>query len=192
MINASDIISSAKNLIGKVNYVFGANNIEGGEGDCSSFTQYLFNKQGVNIGRDTQSQWTNKNLSTISKGELKQGDLVFFKNTYNSNHTDGVSHVGIYIGNNEFIHLSSSKDVTISSLDNSYYSSHYLGAKRVNGVYATSEDSNVINTSFTQLSKKEWLEDNLEVIVRYLFIRKIIICYSLMQKILRGMLITIH
>ena len=53
MINATDIINSAKNLIGKVNYVFGANNIEGGEGDCSSFTQYLYQKQGVNIGRVT-------------------------------------------------------------------------------------------------------------------------------------------
>ena len=118
MINGNEIVNTAKSLLGKVKYVFGADNIQGGEGDCSSFTRYIYAKNDITIGRDTQSQWTGVG-SKVSRSEISVGDLVFFKNTYNSNHTDGVSHVGIYIGGDEFIHLSSSGGVMTSSLNES-------------------------------------------------------------------------
>ena len=131
----------------------------------------LISRNWTRLSTGSQSQWTNSNSIKVDKSDLRKGDLVFFKNTYNSNHTDGVSHVGIYIGNNEFIHLSSSKDVTISSLSNSYYSSHYLGAKRVTGVYATSEDTNFVNTSsVVNIGVKDWLKDQGESITRYVVI----------------------
>ena len=58
-------------------------------------------------------------------------DLIFFKDTYASGHTDGVSHVGIYEGNGKFIHNSSSHGgVTEGDLNNSFWQDHYLGAKR--------------------------------------------------------------
>lgn len=125
------IVDTANSLIGKVKYSFGADSIENGVGDCSSFTQYVYSKNGYSIGRTTEQQW--KQGSTVSQDNLQAGDLVFFKNTYNSGHTDGVSHVGVYVGNGQFVHNSSSKGVTTSSLSESYWTQHYLGAKRVDG-----------------------------------------------------------
>jgi len=54
------------------------------------------------------------------------GDLVFFSGTYRA----GISHMGIYVGNNQFIHAGSSTGVTVTSLDNSYWKSHFEGFKR--------------------------------------------------------------
>ena len=134
MINANDIINTAKSLKNKgIKYSFGSTNIEGGTGDCSSFTQYVYRKNGILIGRDTQAQYTSKLGKSVDKNNLSIGDLIFFKNTYNSNNTDGVSHVGIYTGNNNFIHLSSS-GVRESSLNENYWENHYLGAKRFSDV----------------------------------------------------------
>lgn len=89
--------------------------------DCSGFVQYVFEKNGVTIPRTTGSQWADG--TSISTPQV--GDLVFF-HTYRST----ASHVGIYIGNNKFVDASSSHGVTISSMDNSYWKSRYLGAKR--------------------------------------------------------------
>lgn len=122
------VIETAQGFIGKIKYVFGSENIEGGTGDCSAFTQYVFGKNGVSLGRNTESQW----LNGEPVNEPQRGDLVFFSGTYDSNYKDGVSHVGIYEGGGNFIHLSSG-GVKESSLNSSYYSSHYLGARRYSG-----------------------------------------------------------
>ena len=155
MINPFDIVNTAKNLKNKgIKYSFGSSNIEGGSGDCSSFTQYVYRKNGVLIGRDTQAQYTNKQGKSVDKNNLGIGDLVFFKNTYNSNNTDGVSHVGIYTGNNNFIHLSSS-GVKESSLNENYWENHYLGAKRFSDV----KSINSLNENyFTGASAVEYEE----------------------------------
>ena len=59
---------------------------------------------------------------------LQPGDFVFFENTY----TDGISHVGIYVGDGYFIHASTSETgVKISSLTENYYINHYYGARRI-------------------------------------------------------------
>lgn len=147
------IIDTAKSYIGKVKYVFGADNLDGGSADCSSFTQTVFEKNGVNIGRDTQAQWTSKEADPVDRDSLQAGDLVFFANTYKNNHTDGVSHVGIYLGDDDFIHCSSSKGVTVSNLNSDYYASHYLGARRYDGV---SEGANDSESSESSLGLKWW------------------------------------
>lgn len=131
------LVAEAKELIGKVSYVFGADDIEHGKGDCSAFTHYLYAQNtGVEIGRTTGDQY---NFATKTTSP-QEGDLIFFKNTYASGYTDGVSHVGIYIGGGEFIHNSSSGGVKKSRIDESYYASHLLG-------YGTIKDADMTGHS---------------------------------------------
>lgn len=118
-VNGSDIISTAKKYLG-VPYVWGGSTPNGF--DCSGFIQYVFKQHGISLPRTVSQMWNyGKSVSS-----LQVGDLVFF-NTSGS----GVSHAGIYMGNNQFIHAGSSTGVTISSLNNSYWKPRYLGAKRV-------------------------------------------------------------
>ena len=82
-------------------------------------------QSGISLPRTTTEQY--KIGSYVSKSNLQPGDLVFLQNTYR----EGISHVGIYIGNGEMIHASSSKGVVISKLSSSYYTQHYYGSRRV-------------------------------------------------------------
>jgi cell wall-associated NlpC family hydrolase len=95
--------------------------------DCSGFTGYVFNELGIDLPRSSRDLYSWEKSKKIDDEELRAGDLVFF-NTSGS----GVSHVGIYIGNNKFAHAAS-KGVTITSLDESYYAKRYLGARRFLG-----------------------------------------------------------
>lgn len=123
------IVETAKQYIGKVKYVFGANNVDGGKADCSSFVQTIYAKHGIKIGRDTNAQW--QQGVPVGLGDIKEGDLIFFKDTYKSDNKDGVSHVGIYAGKDEMIHCSSgAKGVVLASLSSEYFMEHYLGVRR--------------------------------------------------------------
>lgn len=116
------IVAEAKKYIGTP-YVWGGS--APGGFDCSGFTQYVLNRCGISIPRTTAEQYS---VGTyISKGKLQPGDLVFLQNTYRA----GISHVGIYIGNGQMIHASSSKGVTVSNLSGSYYVEHYYGARQL-------------------------------------------------------------
>ena len=118
---ASAIIATAKKYIG-VPYIWGGSTPSGF--DCSGFVQYVFKAHGISLPRTSKEQYS---VGTkVSKANLKAGDLVFFDTEGN-----GVSHLGIYIGNNQFIHASSSKGVTITSLSNTYWAPRYYGAKRI-------------------------------------------------------------
>jgi cell wall-associated NlpC family hydrolase len=95
--------------------------------DCSGFTYWVvLNTLGIDIGTGL---WTQVSAGTsVSQSDLQPGDLVFFQNTYEW----GLSHVGIYIGNGQFIHAENeSTGVVISSLSSSYYSSRWYGAVRL-------------------------------------------------------------
>jgi cell wall-associated NlpC family hydrolase len=93
--------------------------------DCSSFTQQVFREQKVTLPRTAREQFYVGN--EVMRGDLQKGDLVFFQ-TY----ARFPSHVGIYLGNRKMIHASSrDRRVVISSMDTPYYTSRFLGARRV-------------------------------------------------------------
>lgn len=119
-----EIIQEAKKYIG-CPYVWAADGPD--SFDCSGFTMYVMNVFGIELPHQSGQQY-DYGLS-VPKESLVPGDLVFFK----SPSTSGVAHVGIYIGNGNFIHASSgsAKSVTISPLSANYYTTHYLGARRV-------------------------------------------------------------
>lgn len=136
-----NLVEYAKSFIGKVSYSFGSTDIENGKADCSSFVQYVFNHFGINIGRTTGDQYISGGEKISNVSDLKNGDIVFFANTYDSGMVDGVSHVGIYAGGGAFVHCSSSKGVTINNLSESYYSQHFLSGLRKDGVSSFVSDN---------------------------------------------------
>ncbi len=92
--------------------------------DCSAFVQAVFlATYGINLPRTAREQY--KFTERISRTELKEGDLLFF------NTRGGVSHVGIYLRNNKFIHASTSRGVAVSDLFESYYLQRFIGAGRI-------------------------------------------------------------
>ena len=104
-------------------YVFGGTTPKGF--DCSGFVQYVFKQNGFSIPRTADEQY--KLGKRIKKrAELEPGDLVFFT-TYEK----GASHCGIYLGKNQFIHVSSSKGVRTDSLDDSYWKPRWYGGKHI-------------------------------------------------------------
>ena len=123
--SASKLVSYAKSLLGKP-YVWGAQGPS--SFDCSGFTYYVFkNCANITLPRTSVDQSTYG--ITVSKSNLKVGDLIFF-DTDGAN--DGnVSHVGIYIGSNQFIHSSSTKGKVVISDFTNYYNNAFVRAKRV-------------------------------------------------------------
>lgn len=116
------VMEYAKSYLG-VPYVFGS--ASGASFDCSGFTMYIYKKVGISLPHSASGQ--SRCGTKVSRSELVPGDLVFF-HTY----SDGISHVGIYIGGGSFIHASSGAgEVTITSLSESYYAARYMGATRI-------------------------------------------------------------
>ncbi|MET0961076.1 MAG: C40 family peptidase, partial [Psychrobacillus psychrotolerans] len=93
--------------------------------DCSGYIGYVYKGKGVNLPRTAAGMYNSG--KRVKKASLAVGDLVFFNTT-----GKGVSHVGMYIGGNKFIHASTSKGVRVDKLNDPYYwGNKYVGAKRV-------------------------------------------------------------
>lgn len=92
--------------------------------DCSAFSQFLFTSvYGLSIPRTAREQYNLTNR--ISRTELKEGDLIFF------NTRGGVSHVGVYLQNNKFVHASTSGGVMISDIFDEYWVKRFVGVGRL-------------------------------------------------------------
>jgi hypothetical protein len=92
--------------------------------DCSGFTSWVYGKLGIDLPRTSSQQFHRG--KAIAKGELRRGDLVFFGSRQH------ITHVGIYLEDNKFIHSSSTGDtVKVSSLEGTAWAGKYSGARRM-------------------------------------------------------------
>lgn len=93
--------------------------------DCSAFAGVLYRKvAGIELPRTTKQQFRSGRV--VSKAELRPGDLVFFETT-----AAPVSHVGVWLGNGQFAHASTSRGVMVSSLSEPYFATRFRGARRI-------------------------------------------------------------
>ena len=117
------IVDYAKQYLGTP-YVYGGNGPN--SFDCSGYTSYVYRHFGYTLNRTASGQLSNG--TSVSKSELQPGDLVFFK--YNT--SKAASHVGIYIGDGQFIHASTNTyTVKIDNLTSGHYANVYVGARRL-------------------------------------------------------------
>ena len=106
-------------------YKFGGNSLNGI--DCSAFTQNVYQSAWMlSLNRSAREQYK-QGIVIDDRSELEFGDLVFF----NTRKRVKPGHVGIFIGDNLFVHASSKSGVTISSLNHDYYNKRYMGARRI-------------------------------------------------------------
>ena len=120
---AGDLIMNAMSLIG-LSYRFGGNSPTQGL-DCSGFMQYIFKRSmGITLPRTSAEMATVG--QQVDRANLKPGDMVFF------GPGGRVSHVGMYIGNDRFIHAPrTGRDIEITSMNGNYWKSRYITARRV-------------------------------------------------------------
>ena len=126
----SDIAATAKQYLG-TGYVYGGASPRGF--DCSGFTMYVYSQHGYSLPHSATSQWqSGLGTRVYSISELQPGDLVFF-NDPSRNAGKACSHAGIYTGDGQFIHSSSSRSggVIVSSLTSGYYNTYFVGGIHV-------------------------------------------------------------
>jgi hypothetical protein len=94
--------------------------------DCSGFVQWAYAKAGIRIPRTTDVQFTAPNGTSVARGDLVRGDVVFFRDP-----TGYIHHEGIYLGGGKFLHAPHTGDVVrVSSLDEPYYDQQFAGGRR--------------------------------------------------------------
>ena len=133
---AGQLVQTALSYVKKnTPYIFGATGPNAF--DCSGFTSYLYRQIGHTINRTAQQQ-TKNGVEVKTRDEngkltfeyLRPGDLLFFANTYSS--SERITHVGIYMGNNQMVHAANStRGVTVDSLTSGYYYNHFDSARRI-------------------------------------------------------------
>ncbi|HPG90027.1 MAG TPA: C40 family peptidase [Hyphomicrobium sp.] len=107
-------------------YKFGGNNPSKGL-DCSGFVKFVY-KESADISLPRSAAEMSRKGEEVNQSELQPGDLVFFNTRKKPN-----SHVGIYAGDGQFVHASSShtKEVTVSRINEKYWASRFNGARRI-------------------------------------------------------------
>lgn len=121
--NISTLVATANSLLGTP-YKWGG--AAPGGFDCSGFIYHVYNKAGISVPRTSTTGYDALSYAVSSP---QVGDLVFFKDTYRA----GISHMGIYIGNNSFIHAGGDR-VQITSLNDSYWGKHFDSYQRLNAM----------------------------------------------------------
>lgn len=121
------ITSTALSKVG-CRYVYGSQGPN--KFDCSGLVYWVYKQYGYDLEPGARNQWTMLG-KTIKRAELLPGDLVFFSR---NGKASGIFHVGIYIGDGQFVHAANSrKGVIVTDMDQAWYANRYLGAKRAIG-----------------------------------------------------------
>lgn len=162
-VDARAVVDVAKRWLG-VKYRYGG---EGRDGiDCSALMMNVYREAlGVKLPRTSRAQ---RDYSThVNRRDLQPGDLVFFSTLKNRS---GVSHVGLYIGNDRFIHASSSRGVVVSQLSDKYFVSHYHSSGRVPAMEIMSaggkkEETQSIDIDRVKLAQADLLEEMLNATI---------------------------
>ncbi|WP_323120729.1 C40 family peptidase [Burkholderia alba] len=130
---AGDVVVGALNMIG-VRYRWGGNSPDSGL-DCSGFVRYVFQDTlGMSLPRRAEEM--SRVGEKVRMSELKPGDLVFFNTMRRT-----FSHVGIYIGDNKFVHSpSTGSTIRVDDLDSSYWEKRFTGARRIETQFTTKPD----------------------------------------------------
>ncbi|MGU7816199.1 C40 family peptidase [Burkholderia sp. AW49-1] len=130
---AGDVVVGALNMIG-VRYRWGGNSPDSGL-DCSGFVRYVFQDTlGMSLPRRAEEM--SRVGEKVSMSNLKPGDLVFFNTMRRT-----FSHVGIYIGDNKFVHSpSTGSTVRVDDLDNGYWEKRFTGARRIESAFPMKAD----------------------------------------------------
>ncbi len=123
---ADKIIRTAQSYKGKVKYRYGTRDSKRLIFDCSSFTQFVFKKNGIDIPWGSSAQ-ARVGAPVKNKAQLKKGDLVMFS----VSKPGRINHVGIYIGSGKFIHNSPSSGVAISDLNSGFWKNKYITGRRL-------------------------------------------------------------
>ncbi|MFH1050975.1 MAG: C40 family peptidase [bacterium] len=119
-IKRKEVLTFAESLIGTP-YCYGGT--DKNCTDCSGFVKQIYEMAGINLPRTAALQYDYG--KEINENETSPGDLVFF------NRNNKIGHVGIYIGNNHFIHASTNKGVVLQSLEDDFYKQTFAGFKKV-------------------------------------------------------------
>ena len=122
-------VASMENLMDEAFALIGTRYQRGAMGmgafDCSGFTSYLYDQMGIKLNRTSRAQYTQG--EAVDNSNLQTGDLVFF-----SDSVDPIGHVGMYIGNGQFVHAANSRSgVIITDLTTGYYATRGYEARRI-------------------------------------------------------------
>jgi cell wall-associated NlpC family hydrolase len=113
---------TAERFVG-IPYRWGGENVVDGM-DCSGFVRAVYNLCGLNIPRTSRDQF--KAGEAVAKDDLRDGDLVFFGAS-----AESINHVGIYVGNNRFVHAPRrGEEIRVTSVEESYFEKRFVGARR--------------------------------------------------------------
>ncbi|RXT15525.1 NlpC/P60 family protein [Ammoniphilus sp. CFH 90114] len=129
---AKNIIQTGHKYLG-VKYKLGAEYENTGRFDCSSFVQYVYKKNGIQLSRGARAQF--QDGKKIARKDLRPGDLVFFSTTkttkYSKDSIKRIGHVGIYAGNNKVLHTYGDGGVKYNDMSKGWWDKHYVAAARV-------------------------------------------------------------
>lgn len=154
---ADGVIATGKQFLG-VPYQFGASSGRTDAFDCSSFTQYVFKQNGIDLPRSSREQ--SQVGKPVSKDQLQPGDLVFS----DTNHDGVINHVSIYIGNGQLLHTYRvGIGVTISDFAGSAWDKSFVSARRVipdHGQAPTDTKSSDAKTTGTQATESHSSDSN--------------------------------